>query len=74
MPGDFDLERLLEQLWTAVRWLVRNPAALLGEAEVVPHRDRDLVVRVAGYSDFFVRHSPQLQQYIIEREKHAVEV
>lgn len=37
-----------------------------------PDSYRDMVVRVAGYSDFFVRQSPDLQRYIIEREKHAV--
>ena len=35
-------------------------------------RAGDLVVRVAGYSDFFVRLSRDLQNYIIGREKHAV--
>jgi formate C-acetyltransferase len=42
------------------------------EARKHPERYRDLVVRVAGYSDFFVRLSPDLQNYIIEREKHVL--
>ena len=42
------------------------------EAKKHPDRFQDLVVRVAGYSDFFVRLSPGLQDYIIEREKHVV--
>ncbi|HEY3417701.1 MAG TPA: glycine radical domain-containing protein, partial [Armatimonadota bacterium] len=37
-----------------------------------PEQYRDLVVRIAGYSDFFVRVSPELQAYIIEREKHVM--
>lgn len=37
-----------------------------------PEQYGDLVVRIAGYSDFFVRVSAELQAYIIEREKHAV--
>jgi formate C-acetyltransferase len=37
-----------------------------------PSEHADLVVRVAGYSDFFVRLSPAIQAYIIEREKHTV--
>lgn len=48
-------------------------ARLLEAALREPDRYRHLVVRVAGYSDFFVRLSrfPELQTYIIEREKHA---
>jgi formate C-acetyltransferase len=37
-----------------------------------PDAHRDLVVRVAGYSDFFTRLTPDLQDYIIDREKHEV--
>jgi formate C-acetyltransferase len=37
-----------------------------------PEAYRDLVVRIAGYSDFFVRVCPELQRTIIEREKHIV--
>jgi formate C-acetyltransferase len=31
---------------------------------------RDLIVRVAGYSDYFVDLTPQLQNEIIERTAH----
>lgn len=37
-----------------------------------PAEHTDLVVRVAGYSDFFVRLDPAFQAYIIEREKHVL--
>ena len=36
-----------------------------------PEKHRDLVVRVAGYSDYFVRQSPERQAYILAREKYA---
>ena len=44
----------------------------LMEAKKHPEQFSDLVVRVAGYSDFFVRLNPALQDYIIEREKHVL--
>jgi pyruvate-formate lyase len=37
-----------------------------------PEKHRDLVVRVAGYSDYFVRLEPLIQDYIIQREKHLI--
>jgi len=49
-----------------------SSAEQLMEAREHPERYRDLVVRVAGYSDFFVRLDPALQNYIIEREKHTL--
>ncbi len=45
---------------------------LLRAAQETPDRYADLSVRIAGYSDFFVRQSPDLQDYIIGREKHRV--
>jgi len=33
---------------------------------------RDLIVRVAGYSDYFVRLSEPLQNFVIERTKHEI--
>ena len=47
-------------------------AEQLEEARRHPGQYADLVVRVAGYSDFFVRLAPDLQDYIITREKHAL--
>jgi len=37
-----------------------------------PEKHRDLVVRVAGYSDYFVRQAPEGQAYILAREKFGV--
>ncbi len=36
-----------------------------------PERYRHLVVRVAGYCDYFVRQAPDRQAFIIAREKHG---
>lgn len=44
----------------------------LEDAMVHPERHADLLVRVGGYSDFFVRQSPQLQREILARTCHAV--
>jgi len=45
-------------------------ADLLREAQAHPERHRDLVVRVAGYSDYFVDCSTELQNEIIRRTEH----
>lgn len=37
-----------------------------------PEQYMDLVVRIGGYSDYFVRISPQMQSEIIERTAHEV--
>ncbi len=37
-----------------------------------PEQYRDLLVRVAGYSDYFVKLSPQMQEEIIARTEHAL--
>jgi formate C-acetyltransferase len=42
-------------------------AQTLREAQAHPQLYRDLVVRVAGYSDYFVGLSPQMQAEIITR-------
>jgi len=41
----------------------------LEAAQKEPDKHRHLVVRVAGYCDYFVRQDPQRQAYIIAREK-----
>jgi pyruvate formate-lyase/glycerol dehydratase family glycyl radical enzyme len=46
-------------------------AATLREAQKHPERYRDLIVRVAGYSDYFVDIGPELQEEIIRRTEHA---
>ena len=35
-----------------------------------PEQYQDLVVRIGGYSDYFVRLSPQMQQEVIARTAH----
>jgi pyruvate formate-lyase/glycerol dehydratase family glycyl radical enzyme len=48
-------------------------AATLREAQKHPEKYRDLIVRVAGYSDYFVDLGPELQDEIISRTEHAAE-
>jgi trans-4-hydroxy-L-proline dehydratase len=45
-------------------------AATLREAQANPEQHRDLIVRVAGYSDYFCDLSKELQEEIIERTEH----
>jgi formate C-acetyltransferase len=45
-------------------------AETLKEAKKNPAKYRDLIVRVAGYSDYFVDLSPELQDEIIRRTEH----
>lgn len=44
----------------------------LERAVVCPEEYRDLVVRVGGYSDYFVRLSKEMQQEIILRTEHRI--
>ena len=46
-------------------------AATLREAQAHPDEHRDLIVRVAGYSDYFCDLSASLQDEIIARTEHA---
>jgi len=46
-------------------------AETLREAQSHPEKYRDLIVRVAGYSDYFVDLGPELQEEIIRRTEHA---
>ncbi len=46
-------------------------SAALREAQKRPEAHRDLIVRVAGYSDYFVDCSKELQEEIIRRTEHA---
>ena len=46
-------------------------AAKLREAKAQPDEFRDLIVRVAGYSDYFCDLSEALQDEIIQRTEHA---
>jgi formate C-acetyltransferase len=45
-------------------------AATLRDAQKHPENYRDLIVRVAGYSDYFVDISTELQEEIIRRTEH----
>jgi len=45
-------------------------AATLRAAQAEPERHRDLIVRVAGYSDYFCDLSEALQEEIIARTEH----
>jgi formate C-acetyltransferase len=45
-------------------------AATLHKAKLNPEQHRDLIVRVAGYSDYFVDLSEALQNEIIARTEH----
>ena len=46
-------------------------ADTLRKAQKEPENYRDLIVRVAGYSDYFVNLVPDLQEEIIRRTEHA---
>ncbi len=46
-------------------------AEALREAQAHPENHRDLIVRVAGYSDYFCDLSVELQEEIISRTEHA---
>jgi formate C-acetyltransferase len=43
---------------------------MLRAAQQNPEQYQDLVVRVAGFSEFFVRLTPELQQDVIARMEH----
>ena len=47
-------------------------AATLRQAQAQPEAHRDLIVRVAGYSDYFCDLSLELQEEIIARTEHTV--
>ncbi len=46
-------------------------AETLRKAQQEPENYRDLIVRVAGYSDYFVNLGPDLQEEIIQRTEHT---
>jgi len=46
-------------------------ADTLREAQKNPEKYRDLIVRVAGYSDYFINLGPMLQDEIIRRTEHG---
>jgi formate C-acetyltransferase len=46
--------------------------AVLEDAMAHPEQHRDLMVRVAGYSDYFVLLSPDIQREILSRTEHGL--
>jgi formate C-acetyltransferase len=46
--------------------------AILEDAMASPEQYRNLLVRVAGYSDYFVLLSPEIQREILSRTEHAL--
>lgn len=46
-------------------------SAVLREAVAHPEKHGGIVVRVGGYSEYFVRLSPEMQQTIIQRTEHG---
>jgi pyruvate-formate lyase len=46
-------------------------AETLRKAQANPEEYRNLIVRVAGYSDYFVDLTPELQEEIIRRTEHS---
>jgi formate C-acetyltransferase len=57
------------KLWH-LQFNIVNRTTLLA-AQKDPERYRNLLVRVAGYSAYFVDLSPQLQNEIIQRTEHS---
>ncbi|HUT80291.1 MAG TPA: trans-4-hydroxy-L-proline dehydratase [Candidatus Bathyarchaeia archaeon] len=47
-------------------------AETLREAQKNPEKHRDLIVRVAGYSDYFINLGTKLQDEIIRRTEHGI--
>ena len=45
---------------------------ILEEARTHPEQYEDLVVRIGGYSDYFVRLSKTMQAEVIERTEHTL--
>lgn len=76
LEGDEGLEKLLQLVRAYFRMdghhvqfnVVR--AETLRDAQQHPDQYRDLIVRVAGYSDYFCDLSPALQEEIIARTEH----
>lgn len=48
------------------------PSEVLRDAQMHPERHKDLLIRVAGYSAFFVELCPESQNDIIDRSEYAL--
>jgi formate C-acetyltransferase len=73
LEGDDALDKLTQLIRTYFRLDGHHiqfnvvDAATLREAQKHPQQNRDLIVRVAGYSDYFVDLGASLQEEIIAR-------
>ncbi|MBI2854913.1 MAG: hypothetical protein HYX87_08360 [Chloroflexi bacterium] len=63
-------ERFLADGGTYVQYNILD-GNILREAKLHPEKHRDLVVRVGGYSAYFVNLSPKVQDEIIRRTEHS---
>jgi len=80
-PSFFDGEEAIRKLGSLIRSYFRLDghhiqfnvvdASTLRDARKHPEKYRDLIVRVAGYSDYFNNLGPDLQEEIIRRTEHA---
>ncbi len=50
--------------------LMRASYAEAEDARINPEAHRDLIVRIGGYSDYFIRLAPVLQQEIIDKTEY----
>jgi len=77
LEGDSGLDTLVQLVRTHFRLDCHHiqfnvvDAATLRAARQNPEQHRDLIVRVAGYSDYFCDLSPALQEEIITRTEHT---
>ena len=49
-----------------------HDAAVLKDAMEHPDRHGNLYVRIAGYNDYFVKQTPEIQTEILERSRHKI--
>ncbi len=80
-PGFFSDDRSIRKLTQLIRSYFRMDghhiqfnvvsAETLRDAQKHPERHQDLIVRVAGYSDYFNDLGPELQEEIIRRTEHG---
>jgi pyruvate-formate lyase len=79
-PSFFENDEAIEKICQLVRSYFRMDghhiqfnvvdAATLRDAQKYPEKYRDLIVRVAGYSDYFNDLGEDLQNEIIQRTEH----
>lgn len=80
-PQIFDDEESIDKILSLIRSYFKMDghhiqfnvidADTLREAQEHPENYKDLIVRVAGYSDYFVDLTPELQEEIIKRTEHS---